>query len=270
MALTTFQATHFKKNYQALGFEILLENEDFKVTLHKGDTDEVCFSFLGVGEGMGGLSLQKEEFFGSVQAGKSRSVIFIFDKKRGWFSDEQKNAELFNLLAQHCEEFGYKTRYAIGNSMGGFGALIATRYIDFDAVIAFCPQFSVDPVLVPEETRWLEWTKSIKKFDVRSVADGKFDRGNFYILHGLDGEDQHQYSRFPFHANIHHYLAAGSSHHAAKDLKKKGLLRPFVEACFMQGPMQVDELMRENGISKRIKPTVLGKLMTWVRKKTAA
>ena len=254
MVLTTFRQGDYRRHADKYGFETLLNTDDFKITLYQGKGREVCFSFLGVGEGFGGLELQREEFFGTASERAERSVIFIFDKKRSWFSNDQKNIELFHFIDYFCNKQRYEKRYAIGNSMGGFGALIAARYMQVDRVLAFCPQFSVNNDLMPEETRWKNWTDRIGKFDIASVNDGKYGRGRFFIIHGADGPDKYHYNRFPKHRNIHHYIVPNADHHVAKKLKARGLLVPVVNTCFLKDCVAVDRLMAANDIIKRDRP----------------
>lgn len=45
-------------------------------------------------------------------------------------------------------------RTGYGASLGAYAALRFSRLLDLDEVLAFSPQYSIDPVKVPFETRW--------------------------------------------------------------------------------------------------------------------
>lgn len=80
-----------------------------------------------------------------------------------------------------------------GSSMGAYAALIASRRLDADAVVALNPQFSIDPRKVPFENRWLaEATKLDHKWD--DMAAGVNPDSEIYLVLDPTGPDA-QHSR---------------------------------------------------------------------------
>jgi hypothetical protein len=130
----------------------VFENEYLRITARQALSDErsggVLLSFTGVGHAMGGIDVQQPEFFG---AGRGfDNIIFVSDLTRSW-----GNHIDFPLLAERVAPFIAGRRvFCIGNSMGGFLAILASRYIEIEASISFAPQYSINPETAPWEDRW--------------------------------------------------------------------------------------------------------------------
>ena len=63
--------------------EVLVENEDLKISLLRGGSDVLFVAFTGIGLGVDGI--QPEEFVGSI-AGIERSAFYVTDRKRSWYN----------------------------------------------------------------------------------------------------------------------------------------------------------------------------------------
>ncbi len=175
---------------------------------------------------MGGLNVQKPEFFGT---GRSfDNIIFITDKTRSW-----GNQLDFDTIKDAIEPL-IETRkiYSIGNSMGGFNAIISTFYIETDVCIAFVPQYSVNPSIVPWEKRWREYTSNIENFRFESVREFMNKTTNYFIFTGGKGPDQRHAKLFPVMDNICHYSFPSIEHNVAQTLKELGALNVVVQSCF--------------------------------------
>lgn len=190
---------------------------------------------------MGGIDVQKAEFFG---AGRSfDNVVFITDKKRSWGNSIDFN-ELASLVSPFCD--GAST-YAIGNSMGGFLAIVMSSYVRIDCVVAFVPQFSVCPQIVPWETRWTEYRSQIIDYHIQDVA-ASFVSGTRYVLFsGGRGLDRRQARHFPVSENIHHFIFPKIEHSVAIDLKEMNILDRVIGASFA-GTLDMQALSDSSGI----------------------
>ena len=122
--------------------------------------------------------------------------------------------------------------YSIGNSMGAFNAIISTHYIPTDVCIAFVPQYSVDPSVVPWEKRWAEYTSEIKRFRFDRADEYMNSATNYFIFTGGEGADKRHAKLFPVMDNIFHCSFSGISHNVAQELKKIGVLDRVVQSCF--------------------------------------
>lgn len=111
-------------------------------------------------------------FYGNVMK-QEYSVLGIIAKRKDWY----RNKETPEVL-QSLRDAGLFRRFRrvlfVGASMGGFAALTYSRIVPGSAVLAFSPQSSLAPDLVPFEHRYprpqknFNWTSP----DYRDAADG--------------------------------------------------------------------------------------------------
>lgn len=209
---------------------LIFEDDHLKITSRQTQSDQesnsILLSFTGIGHAMGGLNVQKPEFFG---VGRSfDNIIFITDKTRSW-----GNRLNFNIVKEFIGPLIEKRKiYSIGNSMGGFNALVSTRYISTDICIAFAPQYSVKPSIVPWETRWKEYTSNIDIFIFENVGECINDTTKYFIFTGGKGQDFRHAKLFPIMKNVNHYSFPSFDHDVAMGLKEMGALDKLVQDCF--------------------------------------
>jgi pimeloyl-ACP methyl ester carboxylesterase len=205
---------------------LLIAARDFAGAARSGS---VLLSFTGIGHAMGGIDVQRPEFFASGR--RFDSVIFVTDKRRSW-----GNAVDFALVERVIAgRIAGKRLFAIGNSMGGFLAILASRHLPIEAVVAFCPQYSVRAEDAPWEDRWAEYRDAIGDWRVPNL-DGCFGEDVRYcIFSGGAGLDGRQARLFPVRRNIDHVLAPAWGHNVAKFLKAQGKLAQAIEAGFVGG-----------------------------------
>ncbi len=209
--------------------ETIHEDTYLKISVRQAtsgnESGAVLLSFTGIGHGMGGINVQKPEFFG---AGRSfDNTIFISDKTRSW-----ANSLDFDLIARCIAPYvGNRHLHAIGNSMGGFNSIIASHFLPIAKVIAFAPQFSVNPLVVPWEKRWKKYVSNITDFRFDTVEPCMNDRTTYYIFSGGEGDDYRHACLFPVRHNVHHYSFKGIFHDVGKELKEKGALTGVIHAC---------------------------------------
>lgn len=196
---------------------------------------KVLLSFTGVGHVMGGIDLQQPEFFG---AGRGYdSVIFVSDLTRSW-----GNALDFDRLSAIVLEQAAGRRIdAIGNSMGGFLALLAPNFLPIATVIAFAPQFSVHPDIVPWDNRWADYRKSIPEWRYPSLAGHLSGATMRYVLGTVEGMDGRHMALFPRQDGLRLILLGGVDHNVALALKEADILRDLIHRC-MDGNFDIDWL----------------------------
>ncbi|SDI68916.1 hypothetical protein [Alloyangia pacifica] len=212
--------------------QVLYEDEATKVAARQGVNDEtsgsILLSFTGIGHGMGGLDVQRPEFFGAGRA--FDNIIFITDKRRSW-----GNALDFGVIADVLSPFvAGREVYSIGNSMGGFISIISTRYIDTKISIAFVPQYSVSPDRVPWEKRWRDYTASIQTYRFECVEGYFAESTKYFIFSGAIGDDYRHARLFPIGDNIFHYAFHDMVHEVAADFKRRNVLDAAVQSCFRE------------------------------------
>ena len=155
--------------------QTVYEDSLIKISVIENSNDRTILCFTGVGHALGGIDVQSEEF---INASTQATTIFIIDKERSFGNNLD-----FDLIANVIYPYiqGEKL-YSLGNSMGGFLAILATKFFDIDVAIAFAPQYSVSKKVFPHEKRWDVYVNNIKFFKFESL-DGAFnDKTEYYIL----------------------------------------------------------------------------------------
>jgi hypothetical protein len=228
-----------KRNFspeKSRGTETVLETDTVLVSIDKAETGSstgggsVLLSFTGIGHAMGGIDVQRPEFYGTGRA--FDRVIFITDKTRSW-----GNRLDFGQIAEVVSELAGSARLVtIGNSMGGFLAIIATRYMPVTTSVAFAPQYSVNPRFAPWEKRWGEYLNDLSPHTITHAADYITDRTTYFVFSGGEGVDRQHAMGFPVRPNLHHYLFPDVGHGVAGTLKGRGELSGLLHACFSGTP----------------------------------
>lgn len=156
------------------------------------------------------------------------AALFIADHSRSWANTPDFAPALQHALA-HARAQSPVTRIAaIGLSMGGFAALVAASLLPIDVTLAIGPQFSVDPSVMPQETRWRDWTARIPSFRHPTAP---LPPSWTILLHGLT-DDREQALAFPQRAGVDHLLFPGLTHSAlAPHLKARGGLQGLLDAA---------------------------------------
>ena len=153
------------------------------ISRREGAPRSALLSFTGVGHKTGVLDIQQPEF-----AGAGRDVdcmLFISDKTRSW-GNRLNVPALQRVIAEHAPNAQLDT---LGNSMGGFLALLAPTFLPVSTAIAFAPQFSVRPDIVPFERRWTDYRRAISEWPYPSLATVWQDRTRYYVFTGRQGPD---------------------------------------------------------------------------------
>jgi hypothetical protein len=195
------------------------------VDFHSGDLTRLVISFSSVGHDPS--RLPSPEFIGSATAG-GRAALFVRDADRSWASSpgfEEVLHDALALLPKAPERI-----VTIGQSMGAFCALAAADVLPVSAVLAFGPQYSVDPKVMPQETRWAGWTGRLVPGCRRTVPlpDGP----PLYVFHGLQ-DDSAQALAFPQRPGLTHILFPGHGHSGlVTHLKARGVLTGLIDAAF--------------------------------------
>lgn len=175
--------------------QILHEDAFLKISCLPSEGENIVLCFTGIGHSLGGLDVQQPEFAGTgLRLGMP---VFVTDKTRSW-----GNRIDFVQVAQILGPFmARKSVFALGNSMGAFLAIAASVELPIRHVLAFAPQFSVDPAIVPDEIRWKKYRDHITQFRIPSLA-GRFRPDCHYdIFVGDDPVEEMHWRNIPVSTN---------------------------------------------------------------------
>lgn len=207
----------------------LVDDENVRVRLIEQDSNTVTLCFTGIGHALGGVDVQSEEF---LSASRTSTCLFIIDKRRSWGN----NIDFIGLEKVIDPYIRLKTINAIGNSMGGFLAILATRFFPINAVVAICPQFSVSKRVIPAEARFDRYVNAIEHWRYESLAGCFNQHTSYYILAGIGGDDDKQLRLFPSSDNIQmlYFNHPSFVHNVAQRLKEENLLYGVISNCFQR------------------------------------
>ena len=209
--------------------KIFYEDDFLKISYsNEFKSDRCLVVFTGVGHAMGAIDIQREEFYNQHKLGM---VIWITDKKRSWGNNLN-----IKKISSAVKKFSENRKiYIIGNSMGGFLAILFSKFLEAKKVIAFSPQFSVCPDIVPDEKRWMNHRQFIDEYRYKDLSDS-FDRNTKYALligDGLqEGIHYSKFIKFSSLSNIELIRFNDTGHKVASNLKDLNLLNQSIDTFF--------------------------------------
>ena len=81
--------------------------------------------------------------------------------------------------------------------MGGFLAILSAHRFGASRAIAFAPQWSIDPEIVPSEQRWLVYRENITSLKFRDLTAAIDTSVHFSVFFGKDRHDEAHIILFP-------------------------------------------------------------------------
>jgi len=208
--------------------KLVYRDDEIEITHEPGQSQVAVVSFSGVGMGLGGI--QFEEFRKSL-TGVSNDIYFIKDKTKQWYNSSFY--KISNILNQDLSRRGVDRAITLGNSMGGFGAIIfAGQLRGCRSAIAFSAQSAVDPAIVPWEQRYKIYTDTVSRWTGLDATRLLHQNVNYKLFFGNDDPfDVRHAARMATveSANIKIYLFQGAGHDLADYLKREGVLRQLIQ-----------------------------------------
>lgn len=137
--------------------QIIFEDDHIRVIFLKGSSSELVISFGDLITRAKGLSINAEKSLVKYDY----NVLGIMPKLKSWFPEasmQNMMQQVAPILADFSRIVGY------GGSMGGYAAIKYSGLLKMNRVIAFVPQYTIDPQEV-EDRRYAEF------FDVNIHRD---------------------------------------------------------------------------------------------------
>jgi hypothetical protein len=168
----------------------------------------ICFNSLGTDD-------PKRLDFYSLS--KHYSVVFVTDKTNSWGNrlDWENCSKIINTIIDG------KIAYSIGVSMGGTNSVLSSNYINTKYVVAFNPQFTIYPDIVPN-SEYIPYAKKIENW-IHKTIEASFSNKQIYYLFVSrhDINDTLFLKRYP---NYVFDCGPNYGHNLAFDLKNAGML----------------------------------------------
>ena len=206
---------YFLKKIENLIIEKKFNYPKTIVEFFNNNKKTTILSFSSIGKGR--KYVQRNEFFHLT---KKYNVLFIKDITRSWFN---------NINVRYIKSFLKKDNYAIGFSMGAFNAIIFSTLYPIKKLIAFSPQFSINPKISKDDS-FLNFAAHIKKWKYDKL---KFSKKTKYLLIFGDNEkEMYHMNLMPKQENIKILVLKNCDHNTAQYLKKKGKLEKIINKFF--------------------------------------
>ena len=189
----------------------------------------LAVAFTGVMHGLGALHFEFGRSLGEIRC----ATLLVRDIGLRWYQygpDDPSSADsVVARIRDTAKRVGASRIVCIGNSMGGFGALMYGSLLQADAVIAFGPQTAIDPAITAAmgDRRWRSYQDNISDYpcgDIASLAQPR----NVTVCYGShDSLDVAHVDRLKW--PIHRVPIPGG-HNAIRELKQRGELLPILSS----------------------------------------
>jgi pimeloyl-ACP methyl ester carboxylesterase len=228
----------------ALTIETVLEDKELRVRWLPGTSRAMVTVFTGRHHEFG--AQPADEFAYSAYAKGKNNVLFVSDLRQSWYSLPDLWDRIVGLIRDVIQLEGIERVVTLGNSMGGYGALLLPRDIAVQRALAFCPQLSMDAAVIAED----RWPAAQAKFGIlpeRNIADTiEATRTHYYVTAGTGApRDIAQMDLLPVHPRINRWVLRGGGHNIAERLKEAGLLPNVIAALIRGNKPQIETLFAE-------------------------
>jgi hypothetical protein len=198
---------------------IIFDGNDLRViSMEAKNKDRLIVSFSGLYKKHPETTGFGQGFFGKHDI----SAIYIISKASHWWQTPEFRLAL-NEVRRFADQNFFEHVITYGISMGGYGALIASDQLRAERVVAFAPQYSINPDEVPWETRWLKYARKIQ-FQGNDFANDVCKGDIILFSDPFCSLDQKHIDLIQKHRSITNVKVPFSGHELARVLRDCGLL----------------------------------------------
>lgn len=209
----------------------LLENDALRVRWLEGRSDRMVVVFGGVQHNLGGVPM--DEFTGSVSEAGETHVVFVNDLKCTWYSTPGLSEQIVETISNLVKSHSISDLRTVGNSMGGYGAVLFAGRLGVKRALAISPQVSMHPAAI-SEPRWMHFRPDFGD----DLSEGLHvclpppPTDVVFLFGKKDKGDQRQAALLPAASaapsNLHIFSVKGCGHDAVKQFKQAKLLRDII------------------------------------------
>lgn len=206
--------------------QIIFEDEHIRAIFLPGNSNTLVLSFGDLITRASGLSINAEKSLIKYQY----NVIGVMPKQKSWFP-QASMIELAKAISPILE--GFKNIVGYGGSMGGYAAIKYSNLLNMNRVIAFVPQYSIDPEHV-KDRRYAEFFDSVANKDMQ-IQPQDVDAAREYVIvydpyFSIDRE--HYLKIKELLPSLHTIHLPFTGHEALSVLASSSLLHDFIEHDF--------------------------------------
>lgn len=199
----------------------------------------------GINQGFG---IPPFEFVRSLE-GMPCDMLFLRDFSQAWYHlgvDQQRNslAALLTSIQEFIQQRGYRNVVVLGNSMGGYGAILLGHLLQANTVLAFAPQTFIGPWLRRwhGDQRWREQLANVHAspratpayFDLKRVLkSGKGAASVLVYYSPVDALDAVHARRMHGLPGVEVHAVADGAHEVVRVLRDNGTLHLLVRTALM-------------------------------------
>ncbi len=238
-----------ENNKNRLQFKMLLDEHPLRIEAATGTMRRLMVSFTSVGQERD--KWPPKEFIGIASQQGKNHVMCITDISRCWMNADGMDQKIVTTISDYILDNGITHLMAMGVSMGAYNALILGRMMPVRRVIAFAPQYSVHPQVVPEEKRWWFFRKQITKWPHREMNRLPRDPAKVFIFHGDTPDERMHWEKFPQAENVKHYIFSGADHNFVRQLKSNDKLRKITVAAINGRTVRINKIVGRLGGLRR-------------------
>ncbi len=186
--------------------------------------------------------------FGQVPIEKTgRLGVYIRSNRSTWLQDK----EIMKVAKAIRHHLGPEQRIiTYGASMGAYGALLLSKQLKAEKVLAIAPQYSIDRTVVPFETRWRHAFNRIQKF-VHNIDKEISPTAQKVVFYDRMSHDRRQIEMFKTDETWNLVNLPFASHQVLRFLQETGSL-PMVLADIENGGPDVVEMVRTARKKRRL------------------
>ncbi|MDC5594963.1 hypothetical protein OHX11_04130 [Acinetobacter baumannii] len=206
--------------------QIIFEDEHIRAIFLQGDSNTLVLSFGDLITRASGLSINAEKSLIKYQY----NVIGVMPKQKSWFP-KASMVELAKVILPIIQRF--KNIVGYGGSMGGYAAIKYSNLLNMNRIIAFVPQYSIDPEQV-EDRRYAEFFDAVANKDMQ-IQPQDVDASREYIIvyDPYFSIDREHYLKIKEILPILHTIHLPfTGHEALSVLASSSLLHDFIEHEF--------------------------------------
>lgn len=225
-----------------------LENTNNGCIVDFNGSKNLLVSFGGIRHGLG---MPVFEFFNSI-ADIQYDKIFFRDFNQAWYQkgvDSELNHvdEIVQYLKKIIDSNTYENVFFLGNSMGGYAAILFGSILNVDTVISFVPQTFINRFnrIINRDKRW---TKEISKiYAFQNNRKAYFDLKK-HLKNNNSYKTQINIYYFPSHIldkkhaerlknqkNVNLHAIEKGVHEVAKIVRNNGELKSLINSKFKNG-----------------------------------